>query len=791
MRSGPHAVDLPRHVRRTLGPLAPRRVALDARVRLGPLSSTWFLTHPDDIQHVLVGGAANYEKTPLLTSPRGRRRAGGGLLTSRGEEHLRQRRLLQPLFHREAVERYGSVIDDRVEAWLGAIRPGAEIDLAAEMADLTKRIILTILFGDDLTAEAEDRLARAIRERRRYTEYVYHGRLPWRDRLPTRILRANRRAVRVIDAEVFGILARRRARAGTDRAAEGDLIDGLLSVTYADGASMTDAQIRDEVLTFTSTGYETLGEALTWTWYRLALHPEIEAGFLEAIEEEGGAGALAPATADHAERIMAEAMRLHPPTWVFARVPRDDDILPRGGAVGARDTLLLCQYVMHRHPAFFPDPERFDPGRFAGARPSRWAYLPFGDGAHKCIGEHLARLEGARVLVRVARRIRFRLLAPERVEPLGGITLRPRGGLPARVEARVGHARERRSPGRRTSGEGTILHAAIHKSGNLWLSRILREVTRRAGWEHRSWVQRQPIHPVARTWRLSYSGQADMDFLRIRPDGCYWRISDVHQERIDDLEEYVRRCTLVWSHEPIIPRSVEVLPLFDRIVYLIRDPRDIAVSLSRFVFTPHVLRNWPPHYEEDPGTFLKHALDGELRDWVAHVGSWLRIRPRIPFHVVFYERLLHDFDAELRGLVDYLEIELPDAELDAIRDAVSFGSMHGADPDHVRKGRSGQWVEALSPGQRAHSVRVAGEMLELLGYPTGAEGTVDGRSEPLPSLPARLDPERLAQAIARAQRGPWDEAKRVVGFAFGDRSLKVKANRVRVWSRGLLSGRSR
>jgi cytochrome P450 len=104
--------------------------------------------------------------------------------------------------------------------------------------------------------------------------------------------------------------------------------------------------------------------------------------------------------------------------------------------VEAGDTLFVCQYVLHRHPAFFPDPERFDPERFADSRPSRAAYLPFGDGAHKCIGEHLARLEGARILVRVAARRKLRLLAPQRVEPWGGITLRPKGGLPARVEAR-------------------------------------------------------------------------------------------------------------------------------------------------------------------------------------------------------------------------------------------------------------------------------------------------------------------------------------------------------------------
>ncbi len=426
MTVGAGTVELPRSGRPFL---SHRRLPLDDRIRLRPFSTSWFLTHPDDVQHVLVTGAEKYEKTPQLTSPGGRRRAGHGLLTSTGEEHLRQRRLLQPLFHRRAVERFAAAIDERTERWIDAARQGGEVDLGREMEELTKGVILSVLFGDDLTPDAEERLARAIRERRGYTEYVYHGRLPKRDRLPTRSLRANRRAMAAIDEEVFRILAIRRARLeGSGPEDEPDLLDGLLSARYPDGSPMTDAQIRDEILTFTSTGYETLGEALTWSWYRLAIHPDAESSLLEAI---GGSGGL-----EHAERLLAEVMRLHPPTWIFARVPIAEDELPFGGRVRPGDVLLLCQYVLHRHPGAFPDPERFDPGRFTETRPSRWSYLPFGDGAHKCIGEHLARLEGARVLVRVAPRLRFRLSAPEKVEPYGGITLRPWRGLPARVEAR-------------------------------------------------------------------------------------------------------------------------------------------------------------------------------------------------------------------------------------------------------------------------------------------------------------------------------------------------------------------
>ncbi|CAN5899946.1 hypothetical protein BH20GEM1_BH20GEM1_19470 [soil metagenome] len=199
-----------------------------------------------------------------------------------------------------------------------------------------------------------------------------------------------------------------------------------------------------------------------------------------------------------------------------------------------------------------------------------------------------------------------------------------------------------------------------------------------------------------------------------------------------------------------------------------------------------MLTNWPPHFERTPESFLRHALDQELRDWVAHVGGWLSIRPRIPFHVVFYERFLHNFDAELRGLVEYLGVDLPEEALARIREEVSFRSMHGADPDHIRAGRSGQWVAALTESENAHAVAIAGPMLELLGYPMTPQGIEARRPVDLPRVPTRLDAITLEVAMARARRGPWDQVRRVAGFAFGDRSLRVKANRVKLWTRETL-----
>ncbi len=185
---------------------------------------------------------------------------------------------------------------------------------------------------------------------------------------------------------------------------------------------MTDRQVRDEVVTFTSTGYETLGEALAWAFYLLARDPDADRRL--AAEPE------------FAAPVLHESMRLFPPTWIFARIPVAADTLPSGGSVEAGVTLFLCPYLQHRHPRYFPDAERFAPQRFIDDPPPRFVYIPFGDGPHKCLGEHLARLEGTMVLAQTAPRLRFELDHNLSIELHGGITLRPTGGLPVTVHAR-------------------------------------------------------------------------------------------------------------------------------------------------------------------------------------------------------------------------------------------------------------------------------------------------------------------------------------------------------------------
>jgi cytochrome P450 len=430
----PSTIELPSFLRSTLGLRSRRHIPYDTAVRIRWADSAYLLTHPDDVRHVLVDNAGNYSKTRRLTGEQGRLRAGAGLLTATGEEHRRQRTLLQPLFHRRTVETFQATmlagIGRSIERW----RAGTELELGRAMSDLTMSNMLAVLFGG---GGADARLMWAIDARRRHTDYVYHSRLPLRTRIPTRVVRDYRRAIRIIDDTVASEIASRRG----DRTPRQDLLSMLMNVEYADGSSMNERQIRDEVLTLTSAGYETLGEALTWTSYLLALHPEIQARVCAESDTALTDDAPGPAEISKlelTESVLREALRLYPPTWIYERLAHDVDRLPSGARVNTGGTVYLCQYVMHRHPRFFENPERFDPERFVGLpqRPFRFAYFPFGDGAHTCIGETLAMLQGVSALALMNRRLRFEIVPGQTIVPRAGITLSPRYGIRVRVHVR-------------------------------------------------------------------------------------------------------------------------------------------------------------------------------------------------------------------------------------------------------------------------------------------------------------------------------------------------------------------
>ena len=405
------------------------------RLQIG--EPTLLLSNPEDIKHVLVGNAANYNKTRRLNSARGKRLSGNGLLTSFGAEHLRQRRLLQPLFVQRVIERFSDVIVNRTERAMSSWHHGQQLDIAREMEHLTQAIILGTLFGTDFR-DPGDRLSLALDVRRQYIEYVYGSIFPLPELIPVRIVRQHRSADRTI-REIIAREIQSRRSCNDDSS---DLLSLLINAKYPDGSGMDDAAVCDEVMTLMSTGYETIGDALSWTWFLLAGHPAVEMRMLceiQTVLQDQVPSAVTVNDLTYTSMVLDESMRLYPPTWIFVRMAMEDDVLPGGAMVPAGAKIYLCQYVVHRHPSYFPDPDQFDPGRFSPEsieqRP-RFAYFPFGGGPRTCIGEVLARLEGVMILAMLARRFQFESVRGRNVVPYPGITLRPRSGIHVKLKSR-------------------------------------------------------------------------------------------------------------------------------------------------------------------------------------------------------------------------------------------------------------------------------------------------------------------------------------------------------------------
>jgi cytochrome P450 len=403
------------------------------RMQLG--SPTYLLTEPEDIRHVLETHASAYEKTPRLTGREGRRLSGNGLLTSASAEHRGMRRPLQPLFHRQVIDSFGEAIvrvtDEVVDGWA----PRRTVDLAEEMLGLGHRVIGRALFGLDFAAPEGRRLGTAFEVRRRYLHDRVTRPIPLGDRIPRRIVRQYHGARRVLDREVHHLIRARQAM----EAPPPDFLTLLLDARDGDGQPLPTWRVYDEVLTLAATGYETIAAGLAWTWLLLARHPHVRDRVVEESARVLAGRPPSPSDAPslpYTGMVLAEALRLYPPTWIFIRMASYSDALPSGARIPAGAKVYLCPWVVHRGAHAYADPLRFDPARFEVAerlRRPKGAYFPFGLGPRMCLGQPLALLEGTLVLVRVLQRCRLEVDPALEVVPHAGVTLSPRGGLPARV----------------------------------------------------------------------------------------------------------------------------------------------------------------------------------------------------------------------------------------------------------------------------------------------------------------------------------------------------------------------
>ncbi|HVJ09036.1 MAG TPA: cytochrome P450 [Acidisarcina sp.] len=389
-----------------------------------------FLNEPEFIREILVNQPQNFIKE--RTQRRMKILLGDGLITSDGEIHRRQRRIAAPAFHRQRIQSYGAIMVDRAAKMREQWQDGREIDIAAEMMQLALQVVARTLFDTDVTDDV-----RQINDEVNVIMGLYHFlvALPWAEKLlplPLPGLMRFRKAKARLDAVVYRMIEEHR-KLGVDR---GDLLSMLLSSRdeESDHSGMTDTQLRDEVLTIFLAGYETVANALAWTWLLLGQNPQAEARFHAELDEVLGDRL---ATIDdlprlrYTEMVLAESMRLYPPAWAMGRQSiRDVELGPYRFPSGTY--FFFSQYIMHRSPEHFPDPLRFDPERFTAQQKlarQKFTYFPFGGGSRQCIGEAFAWMEGVLILATLGQQWKLNLVPGQHIEVQPKITLRPRSSI--------------------------------------------------------------------------------------------------------------------------------------------------------------------------------------------------------------------------------------------------------------------------------------------------------------------------------------------------------------------------
>jgi len=404
--------------------------------RFGPKRHVYMLNNPDMIKEVLVTKQAHFRKAKGLQVARAV--VGDGILTSEGKKHIRQRRLMQPAFHRDRIAGYGDAMVRQGVELMEDWKDGEVRDIHQDMMKVTLAIITETMFGKTVK-EGADKIGHAIDVGLKYVSTKATSFIDIPLSVPTRSNREFVESSEVLDKTIYGLIEERRKSTGNHT----DLLAMLLAARDEDdGQGMTDEQVRDEVMTIFVAGHETTANTMSWIFYLLATHPEAEQKLHDELKSVLG-GRL-PTVEDipnltYVNLIISETLRLYPAAWTINReVVEPVEI--GGHTYEPGDTLMMSQYVMHRQEKYFDDPDEFRPERFAGdllKRIPAYAYFPFGGGPRVCIGNNFALMEAALLLSTIAQRYRLRLAEPDQkveLEPV--VTLRPKNGLPMRLEKR-------------------------------------------------------------------------------------------------------------------------------------------------------------------------------------------------------------------------------------------------------------------------------------------------------------------------------------------------------------------
>ena len=413
------------------------------------------LNDPSDIREVLVDKAHLFIKE--RTQKRMKILLGDGLITSDGEIHKRHRRIAAPAFHRQRIQAYASTIVEHAATMCDQWQPGIQIDIAAEMMRLALQITARTLFNTEVTPEIHTINEEANAVMDIYNDLIAMPRaedlLRWR--IPIPALTRFRKSKASLDAVIDAMIARKRieSAAREGRTVAGDLLSMLIAARDDDPAqpkssaqSLNSEELRDEVMTIFLAGYETVANALAWTWLLLGQNPAAEARLhaeLDSVLLDLSGQPRPPTLEDlprlpYAEMVIAESMRLYPPAWAMGRQAIEDvEIGPYRVPKGT--FFFFSQYIVQRDPKYFPDPLVFRPERFtaeAKAQRPKFAYFPFGGGGRQCIGESFAWMEAVLVLATLAQRWRLKVVEDHPIALQPKITLRPKFGIQVVPEIR-------------------------------------------------------------------------------------------------------------------------------------------------------------------------------------------------------------------------------------------------------------------------------------------------------------------------------------------------------------------
>ena len=425
--------------------------------KLGP-EHVYLINNPDYIEKVLIYDHRNFKKGKRLQTVKAI--LGEGLVTSEGDFHNRQRRLIQPIFHPKQIMTYSNIMTDYAVRMRNRWNDGATVDISKEMMRLTLGIICKSVLNYDVESEAQE-VGKALTTVRKYSKRLQSPIGHVLDKIP--ILPAPRRAREArkeLDSLVYGLISDRRQQeeSDNDKRYDDDLLSRLMQAqesniadhvghndvpsTSTSNEKMSDKQVRDEVMTIFIAGHETTSNALTWTFYLLSQYPDVERKLHDELElvvgnnSSNNAGNRIPTADDipklqYTERVLRESIRLYPPVWTMGRYVENDYSVGEY-TIPAGSSILMSQYVMHHDPRYYEKPEEFNPNRWTddfNAHLPRFSYFPFGGGIRGCIGESFAWMEGILIIATIAQEWSMRLAPSQRIKLDPAITLRSRYGM--------------------------------------------------------------------------------------------------------------------------------------------------------------------------------------------------------------------------------------------------------------------------------------------------------------------------------------------------------------------------